>query len=215
VRVFICSRPGIEGARDALEATGLCADRIVARTTEGASPVVLWSRLADAPRETMERRRRQIGASIMGLLLASVALSLWAAFSAASLRAESEELAVRTKSLQRQLQGARTPQALASARPEERAWLTKESSPSAVVVLEALSRALPDDAYLTELRIDSEKLRVIGLAANAPALIAPLERSGHFADVRFAAPTTRGPDGALFRFHIEARIVPHLEITEN
>ena len=48
-------------------------------------------------------------------------------------------------------------------------------------MLEALSRALPDDAYVTELRIDSMKLRVIGLAANAPALIAPLERSGHFA----------------------------------
>jgi general secretion pathway protein L len=214
VRVFICSRPAIASARDALEGTGLSADRIVAQMTDGTSPVALWSRLADVPREAIERRRRQIGASIMGLVLASLGVSLWAAFSAASLRTEGDELAERSRNLQRQLQEARTPQ-VASARPEERAWFLKEISSSAVVVLEALSRALPDDAYVTELRIDSMKLRVIGLAANAPALIAPLERSGHFADVRFAAPTTRGPDGALFRFHIEARVVPHLEITEN
>jgi general secretion pathway protein L len=215
VRVFICSRPAIDSARDALEGTGLSADRIVAQMSDGTSPVALWSRLADVPREAIERRRRQIGASIMVLVLASLGVSLWAAFSAASLRTESDELAGRSKNLQRQLQEARTPQALASARPEERAWILKEISSSAVVVLEALSRALPDDAYVTELRIDSMKLRVIGLAANAPALVAPIERSGHFADVRFAAPTTRGPDGALFRFHIEARVVPHLEITEN
>jgi hypothetical protein len=33
--------------------------------------------------------------------------------------------------------------------------------------------------------------------------------------VRFSAPTTRGPDGARFRFNIEARVVPRLEIAEN
>ncbi len=214
VRVFICSRCTVESAREALEPTGLSADRVVAHAADGTSPVALWSRLADAPRQEADRGRRQIGATITGFVLASLGLTLWAAFSAASLRAESEELAARSSSLQRQLQGARTPQALASARPEQRAWVFKESAPSAVVVLDDLSRALPDDAYVTELRIESTKLRMTGLAANAPALIAPLEHSGHFADVRFAAPTTRGPDGALFRFQIEARVVPHLDVAE-
>jgi len=214
VHVFICSRSTVESAHEALEPTGLSADRIVVRAADEISPVVLWSRLADAPRREADRGRRQIGASIMGFVLASVGLTLWASFSAASLRAESEELAARSSSLQRQLQGARTPQALASARPEQRAWVFKESAPSAVVVIDDLSRALPDDAYVTELRIDNTTLRMTGLAANAPALIAPLEHSGHFADVRFAAPTTRGSDGALFRFQIEARVVPHLDVTE-
>jgi len=82
-------------------------------------------------------------------------------------------------------------------------------------VLEALSRALPDAAYLTELHLDNTTLRMIGLASDAPSLIAPLERSGHFTDVHFFAPTTRGPDGSLFSFHIEARVVPRLDVMEN
>jgi general secretion pathway protein L len=44
------------------------------------------------------------------------------------------------------------------------------------------------------------------LTSDAPALIAPLE--GTFAEVHFFAPTTRGPDGRLFWFHIEARVDP-------
>ena len=208
--------PVIASAQDELDAIGLPIDRIVAREgrAEAAAPVTLWSRLADLPRESVERARRQIGAVIVALVIVSVVLTLWALSSAASIRGESEDLANRSRTLQRQLQGSRTP-AMASLLPAERAWQLKKTSPSAVIVLEVLSRALPDTAYLTELRLDNKILRIIGLANDAPSLIAPLERSGHFTDVRFFAPTTRGPDGAMFKFHIEARVVPRLEITEN
>jgi len=87
-------------------------------------------------------------------------------------------------------------------------------SGSGVIVLEALSRALPDSAYLTELRLEGEMLRIVGLANDAPALLAPLEQSGHLTNVRFFAPTTRGPDARLFRFYIEARVEPRIKIAE-
>ena len=217
VRVFITSRVAVNSARDELDAIGLAPDRIVARHGDlpTAPSVALWSRLADVPHETVERTHRQIGLAIVAIFLLSVGLSVWAFFSAASLRAESEEFAARSRTLQRQLQGSRTPQAFASLPPAERAWAWKESMPSTVIVLEALSRALPDTAYLTELHLDNTTLRMIGLASDAPSLIAPLQRSGHLTDVHFFAPTTRGPDGSLFRFHIEAQVVPRLEVTEN
>jgi general secretion pathway protein L len=217
VRVFISSRAAVSSARDEVDAIGLPPDRIVARQdgVQGASPVALWSRLADVPRETVERTRRQIGVAIAGFVLLSVGLSFWAFSSAASIRGESEDLAARSKTLQRQLQGSRAPQVMASLPPAERAWAWKGTSPSAVIVLEVLSRALPDAAYLTELRLDNATLRIIGLASDAPSLIAPIERSGHFTGVHFFAPTTRGPDGTLFRFHIEAQVVPRLDVTEN
>ena len=217
VRVFMSSRAAVNSVRDELDAIGLPPDRIVSRQdgTPVRAPVALWSRLADVPHETVERTRRQIGVSIAAFALLSVALSLWGFFSAASSRSESDDLAARAKTLQRQVQGSRTPQAIASLPPAERAWAWKEISPSTVIVLEVLSRALPDAAYLTELRLDNSTLRIIGLTSDAPSLIGPLERSGHLTAVRFFAPTTRGPDDTLFKFHIEAQVVPRLEITEN
>ena len=39
----------------------------------------------------------------------------------------------------------------------------KHQNPSSVIVLEALSRILPDHTYVTELRIEGDKLRMIGI----------------------------------------------------
>ena len=218
VRVSIASREVVDGARAEVGAIGLEVDRVVSRGRDGdtTKPVTVWSRLADVTREERERLRRQIAVGIAGVVVVSLGLSVWAVVSAQSLRAESERMVARTKALQRQiLQGGRTPQAIAALSPPERAWYAKETSPSAVIVLEALSRALPDTAHLTELRFENATLRVIGLANDAPSLIAPLQQSGHLADVRFFAPTTRGSDGTLFRFHIEGRIEPRLKIAED
>jgi general secretion pathway protein L len=215
VRVLITSRDAINSARNELEAVGLAPDRIVARTDGAAAPVALWSRFADVPREAAEQTRQRIGGAIAAFVLVSIALSMWAFFSAAGIRAESEELAARSRTLQRQLQGSRTPQAIASLPAAERAWAWKETAPSMVIMFEALSRALPDAAYLTELRLDNATtLHIVGLTRDAPSLIAPLEHSGHLTGVHFFAPTTRGPDGSLFRFNIEARVVPRFDLTE-
>ena len=114
VRVFITSRAALDSKRDELDAMGLPVDRIVAREggIPAAAPVTLWSRLADVPRETVERTHRQIGVAIPAVVLLSVGLSLWAFSSAASIRGESDDLAARSRTLQRQLQGSRSPQAI-------------------------------------------------------------------------------------------------------
>ena len=79
-------------------------------------------------------------------------------------------------------------------------------------MLEALSRALPDGAYLTELRLENTTLRMIGLANDAPSLLVPLERSCFCSDVHFFAQTTRNTESAQFVFHIQARVEPHLDL---
>jgi Tfp pilus assembly protein PilN len=179
-----------------------------------ARSVTLWSRLADVTPEHLARTVRRVGAGVAAAVAASLALSLWAMSSAASLGGESEEVEARVKTLQRQIQGP-AGQSLASLNPSERAWYAKETAPTAAIVLEALSRALPDGAYLTELRLENSTLRIIGLAKDAPSLIAPLEHSGHLTNVHFFAPTTRGPNETLFRFNIEAQVEPHFKIAED
>ncbi|MGA9502098.1 MAG: PilN domain-containing protein [Pseudolabrys sp.] len=82
----------------------------------------------------------------------------------------------------------------------------KQTTPSSVVALEALSALLPDDTYVTEFRIDGEKLQIVGMTSDAPSLIRLIEQSPHFAHATFFAPTTRSPGTTKEQFHIESHI---------
>jgi general secretion pathway protein L len=57
----------------------------------------------------------------------------------------------------------------------------KQTSPSSAVVLEALPQALPEGTYVTELRIDGDKVQVVGMTQDAPSLIRLIEKSPQFA----------------------------------
>jgi general secretion pathway protein L len=215
VRILITSRTVVDGARGEVTAIGLPPDRVVARERDEpntSEPVLMWSRLADPSRDETQRTCWLIGVAIAICVVLSSSLSLWSIASASAIGEESENVAARLRVLQRQIQASPTAASTTSLGPGERAWIAKETSPSAVIVLEALSRALPDSAYLSELHVENATLRIIGLTSDAPSLIAPLEGSGYLADVHFFAPTTRGPDGTRFRFYIEARINPQPEI---
>jgi general secretion pathway protein L len=220
VRILMASRTDIDASRHHLTALGVDVDRIVANNStaeiadKAAGPVTLWSRLTDASRDRLEGISRLIGLGIGATLAVSMCLSLWAFISTGLVQDESESIAARAKALQQQVQGGRTPSSAASMPPVERAWFLKETSISSVILIEALSRALPDSAYLTEIRVENASLRMTGLADDAPGLLALLEQSGHLTGVHFFAPTTRGPDGKSFRFSIEAHVEPRTKIAE-
>jgi len=221
VRILMAARADIDSVRQDLAALGLPVDRIVARisdndvASETAGSVTLWSGLADTSPDRLGSAARAIGIGIAASVAGCILLSAWAFVSTASIQSDSEDIAARSKVLQREVQAGRTASSMASIPPAERAWLLKDTSMSSVILIEALSRALPESAYVNEIRLEKESLRITGLADDAPALLAPLERSEHMTDVHFFAPTTRGPDGKLFRFSIEARVEPHIRIGEN
>jgi general secretion pathway protein L len=85
----------------------------------------------------------------------------------------------------------------------------KQTTRSSVMVLEAISRALPDTTYVTELRVEGERMQVVGLTRDAPSLIQLLEQSPQFSRATFFAPTTRDQNDTRERFHIEAHINPY------
>ena len=123
-------------------------------------------------------------------------------FAADNLSSEQQELLSKIsarKAAMRSLSGGSVLQAL-----EKR----KHTTPSSVIALEALSRLLPDDTYVTELRIEGERLQIVGSTNHAPALIQLIEQSQHFAHATFFAPTTQLLGTTREQFHIEARINP-------
>lgn len=63
--------------------------------------------------------------------------------------------------------------------------------PSPLIVIEVLSRLLPDTVWLTELSLQGRELVIGGYAPDAAQLVPLLEASPHFADVRFRAPSVK------------------------
>jgi general secretion pathway protein L len=149
--------------------------------------------------------------SVSRMLRAGLALSLAAAVLAVGGAAFlSDHYAAQQRELSAELSRGRahsSNDASAIVTAQDRILSHKHDSPFVVLVLEDLSRLLPDHTYLTEMRIEGSKLQIVGTTREAPALVGLLERSGRFKQVSFFAPTTRALD-QRDRFHIEATIQP-------
>ena len=82
----------------------------------------------------------------------------------------------------------------------------KASALAMVLLVEELSKRIPQDTYLTELSVDGQTLRINGLSTRAPELISLIEQSPMLSAAQFAAPTTRTEDGTSDSFQIVARL---------
>ena len=94
----------------------------------------------------------------------------------------------------------------AESSPFARLARRKHEMQASVIVLEELSRILPDHTYVTELHIDGNTLQIAGITHDAPSLIRLIEQSPHFTRATFFAPTTHAPSDPGDRFHIEAKL---------
>ena len=169
----------------------------------GAAPIKLFDRTLSGAAGGARDVARLLRMSLLGAGLAAAASLLISTYLGGEYAAEQQEL--QQKISQRRaalrIRSDGTAETLLAKR--------KQSSPSSVMVLEAISRVLPDTTYVTELHVEGDKMQVVGLTQDAPSLIKLIEQSPQFTRATFFAPTTRSQNDPGERFHIEAHITPH------
>jgi general secretion pathway protein L len=199
-------RPYLRALTEIGAASILVSTRVPA-AGEDAVPVTVLRQSASSTR-IAERLRR-----VLSLTLIVMALS--AGFATVTCQLMTGSLEAELQDLSRQIAETRAAMfrnGAASAPGLRLLEQRKRETPASVIVIEALSQILPDDTYVTELRIENDRLQVVGISHDAPSLIRLLEQSPHFNRATFFAPTTRSPEDPGERFHIEARIKPVFEL---
>jgi general secretion pathway protein L len=191
---------------DAAAGAGAIAVSVTATRLDETAPIAILER-----RGELARRMGRWRFGLIALLFAAMASAIFAFAAQYTLGAV---LAERSETLMASIAQKRT-RLLRSEyegdNPAAKALLArKRAAVSAMIALEALSRALPDNAYLTDLRLEGDKLDIGGVAANAAELIHALEKSPHFSHATFTAPTVRAAQDKGEVFRIEARVAPLL-----
>jgi general secretion pathway protein L len=169
-----------------------------------AAPIKLFEKALSGAAGGAVDVARLLRMSLLGLALAAAASLAISAYLGAMLDTEQQELQQQIAQRRAALRLNRTDgsaQTLLARR--------KQTSPSSVMVLEAISKVLPDTTYVTELRVENDKMQVVGLTQDAPSLIKLIEQSPQFTRATFFAPTTRGQNDPGERFHIEAHVTPY------
>jgi general secretion pathway protein L len=76
----------------------------------------------------------------------------------------------------------------------------QEAAPLAVI--DALSRLVPTNSWLTDLSLDRRNVEIRGYSPHATDLVALVEQSALFRNPRFSAPITLAPDGNREHFDL-------------
>lgn len=154
--------------------------------------------------DPVKKTAGQLHTALAALLAASIAISAFGFYEVWNRQAQNEDLGAKIATAKSRVDEVKRLNDENSTLREQRERLAKRKTddPAVILLIEALSRALPDTAYLDELEIHERETRIVGKSADPTGLITLLEDTPEFEDVRFAAPTTRQDGETLGTFSI-------------
>jgi general secretion pathway protein L len=188
----------------ALGATAIVVSTVPQEAAAGAAPLKVFEQQSRGALEITRIRR------VLMLVLAAAAAMAVISIGVSSIAADS--LDTEQQDLTRQISKRRAAMRQDGGNAQRMLERRKQTTAASVIILEALSKLLPDHTFVTELRVEGGKVQVTGLTRDAPSLIRLIEQSPHFERATFFAPTTQSPGEPGERFHIEARIKPHFRL---
>jgi general secretion pathway protein L len=161
----------------------------------------------DAGGTHREHLRYGVLGALAALLLIAIGGFTWLIIAdsrtSAALEANQNEVADLRKKL-----ATRGPQNPTGDREAQAILTRKRAQPAAVLALDKLSEALPDDTWLTELQLAEGQLRITGTSQNVADLVPQIEAASIFSEPTFFSPTTRLQSGEGDRFHLQMRFNP-------
>jgi general secretion pathway protein L len=188
----------------ALGAAAIVVSTVPQDAAAGAAPLKVFEQQSRGALEITRIRR------ILMLVLAAAAAMAVISIGVSSIAAD--RLDREQQDLSRQISKRRAEMRQDGGNAQRMLERRKQTTAASVIILEALSKVLPDHTFVTELRVEGGKVQVTGLTRDAPSLIRLIEQSPHFERATFFAPTTQSPGEPGERFHIEARIKPHFRL---
>jgi len=157
------------------------------------------------------RRRLPPGAALAALLGVTV-LTL----AAANLVAPVLQKKAQVETLSREMERLRKEARVAAQLRDEIARLTdahgaldreRTAHIPVTAVLDELTKRLPDNTWLNQLRINGDEISIFGFTETAPRLIEIIESSPAFSNATFPTPVRPDPNTGKERFHITFRVV--------
>ena len=153
-----------------------------------------------------QRLRHGVMSGLAALLLIALGGYTWFFLADRQASAALESTQAEIADLRKKL-ADRGPQGSAGDREAQTILARKRSMPPAVLALDKLSRALPDDTWLTELQVNNEgQIRITGISQNVADLVPQIDGAAIFSDAIFFSPTTRLQAGEGDRFHLQMKL---------
>jgi general secretion pathway protein L len=203
VELSVATRATVDSALAALDAIGVQPDRVaVERADDDACADV--NLLATGRRQRGSRLQRVLNAAlaVLALMLAAalVGLPLWERHR--TLAALEAELAVAG----REARAAEALRAEIDRVSADASFLAEKrrAAPLLLTILDELTRLVPDDTWVSFLRLQDGRVELNGHSDASAALIPILDASPLFGNVRFLSPVTRDLLAGDERFHLAA-----------
>jgi general secretion pathway protein L len=206
VRVIATSAEAIEKACRAANNIGMnvrCID--FAEDVNKRDGIILLTRNDEA----QDRRAKRIGWFVTFLILVSLVSGAAGVLRLIPLKTELKQIEQNLDVARARVSRARVANEKTSLLIGQRRWIAekRDDGPAMLSVLNALTKALPDSAYLTSIEFEDGRIQLAGQSSDAASLVGKLEAVQQFSDVRFSAPTLRHRDKPTESFAITLKLI--------
>lgn len=208
LQVDFCATPrtGADEALKALAAWGVACRGLVALPgREGEAPINLLPQ-AQPPRASVWRRALWPWLAALVVLLALAALALpivikrEASIALLPWLDKARAAAEATDALRKEVEGRLDAYNFAP--------LKKIQRPAILIMLEELTRVLPDDTWVTQVDIKGTEVQIQGETGSSSKLVGLFEQSSVFSNASFRSPLTKGASLGAERYFLALEIRP-------